>query len=50
MRAFLPAHPGCIYADSIDKENVFTLFNTHSTIHLDDTIIEQLYSVLLKGL
>jgi len=50
MRAFLPTHPACIYANSLDKEEIFTLFNTQSTIHLSDTTIEKLYAILLKGL
>ncbi|CAA6822771.1 MAG: Unknown protein [uncultured Sulfurovum sp.] len=50
MRAFLPTHPACIYAHSLDKEEIFKLFNTQSTIHLNDATIEQLYLILLKGL
>lgn len=50
MRAFLPTHPTCIYANTLNKEEIFTLFNTQSTIHLDDFTIEHLYLVLLKGL
>jgi hypothetical protein len=50
MRAFLPAHPACIYAQSLDKKEVFKLFNSQSTIHLNDETIESLYLVLLKGL
>ena len=49
MRAYLPTHPACIYADSLDKEEVFTLFNTQSTIHLNDVTIAKLYLILLKG-
>jgi recombinational DNA repair protein (RecF pathway) len=50
MRAFLPAHPTCIYAYPFNKEEIFTLFNTKSTIHLSDGSIEKLYLILLKGL
>ena len=50
MRAFLPTHPACIYAHSLNKEEIFTLFNTHSTIYLNDSTIEKLYIILLKGL
>lgn len=50
MRAFLPAHPNCIYAYSLNKQDIFTLFNTKSTIHLNDETIEKLYLILLKGL
>ena len=50
MRAFIPTHPHCIYASSLNKKDIFKLFNTASTIHLDDFVVEELYKVLLKGL
>ena len=50
MRAFLPTHTACIYAHSLNKVEIFTLFNTHSTIYLNDSTIEKLYIILLKGL
>ncbi len=50
MRAFLPAHPNCIYAFSLNKQEIFKLFNTQSTIHLNDQTVEKLYQILLKGL
>jgi recombinational DNA repair protein (RecF pathway) len=50
MRAFLPAHPKCIYSHPLNKKEVFILYNSHSTIHLDDNSIEILYNILQKGL
>jgi len=50
MRAFIPAHPHCIYSFSLNKRDIFKLFNTASTIHIDDNDIEKIYSILLKGL
>jgi recombinational DNA repair protein (RecF pathway) len=50
MRAFIPTHPHCIYSTPLDKRAIFQLFNTKSTIHIDDHIIEALYQILLKGL
>ncbi|CAA6826683.1 MAG: Unknown protein [uncultured Sulfurovum sp.] len=50
MRAFLPAHPTCIYAHRLNKNEIFTLYNTQSTIHLNDNIVEKLYLIVLKGL
>jgi len=50
MRAFLPAHPHCIYANPLKKQSIFILFNTKSTITLDDITILELYNILLKGL
>lgn len=49
MRAYLPAHPSCIYAHPLNKKSIFRLFNTHSTIHLEDTEVQELYNTLLKG-
>ncbi len=50
MRAFIPAHPQCIYAPAYSKDKIFELFNTHSTVFLEDYIINKLYNLLLKGL
>ncbi len=50
MRAFIPAHPHCVYGSILDKKEIFKLFNTASTIHLDDNTTEKIYKVLLKGL
>ena len=50
MRAYLPAHPYCIYAKPLDKQRVFELFSSKSTIYLDDIEVNELYTVLLKGL
>jgi hypothetical protein len=50
MRAFIPAHTHCIYSFNLEKKSIFKLFNTKSTIHIEDTTIEALYQILLKGL
>ena len=50
MRAFIPTHPHCIYADEYEKNQIFRLFDTQSTIHLDNNSVEKLYKTLLKGL
>jgi len=50
MRAYIPTHSNCIYANSYEKNLIFTLFDTKSTIHLNDNIVEELYIILLKGL
>jgi hypothetical protein len=49
MRAFLPAHPHCIYAAPLNKKSIFKLFNTKSTIHIENIDITSLYSIVLKG-
>jgi len=50
MRAFIPVHPLCIYSFSLKKRYIFKLFNTTSTIHMDDNDVEKVYTILLKGL
>ncbi|SFV51172.1 hypothetical protein MNB_SV-12-720 [hydrothermal vent metagenome] len=50
MRAYLLAHPSCIYAQPLDKKKIFELFNTKSTLYLEDIEVDELYMVLLKGL
>jgi recombinational DNA repair protein (RecF pathway) len=50
MRAYIPAHPTCIYAYLYDKNQIFKLFNSKSTIFLNDLEVDALYSTLLKGL
>ncbi len=49
MRAFLPAHPNCVYGQTFEKKDIFQLYNTHSTIHIEDSLIEKLYAILMKG-
>ena len=49
MRAFLPAHPHCIYANPHKKSSIFILFHTKSTIKMSDDEVNSLYHVLLKG-
>jgi len=50
MRAYIPAHPSCIYANAYEKNLIFTLFDTKSSIHINDNMVDELYKVLLKGL
>ena len=50
MRAFLTTHPHCIYTTPLEKKSIFTLFNTKSTINIDDKSILELFNIVLKGL
>jgi hypothetical protein len=50
MRAFIPAHPYCIHSSTLEKQEIFQLFNSTSTINLNDTTVDTLYQILLKGL
>ncbi|MCK4442406.1 MAG: recombination protein RecO, partial [Sulfurovaceae bacterium] len=50
MRAYLLAHPKCIYSYSYDKQQIFKLFNSKSTISIEDNVVNELFNTLLKGL
>ncbi|HHC11525.1 MAG TPA: recombination protein RecO [Campylobacterales bacterium] len=50
MRAYLLAHPKCIYGYSYDKQQIFELFDSKSTIHINDNVVDKLFNTLLKGL
>ncbi|MCK5855288.1 MAG: recombination protein RecO [Sulfurovaceae bacterium] len=50
MRAYIPAHSHCIYTNDYKKNHIFTLFDTKSTIHIENNIVDELYTILLKGL
>ena len=50
MRAFIPAHPKCIYSNALNKKEIFEFYNTHSTINLRDSDVNILYNIMLKGL
>lgn len=49
IRAFLPAHAECIYALPINIEAVKELFNTGSSLFLDDKEVDIIWHVLLEG-
>jgi len=50
MGTFKPAHPACIYASAIEKRKVAHFLDSGKTVYLDDAEVEQIYSVVLKGL
>jgi len=50
IRAFLPAHAECIHALPIKIEAIKELFETGSSLFLNDKEIELLWHVLLEGL
>ena len=49
IQGFLPAHPECAKSPAISKKDLMNLFESGSTILLDDATIEQLYLLALKG-
>jgi hypothetical protein len=50
MTAFHPAHPECIYASSMERTIIDLFFDSGKTLYMDDTTVEQIYNVVLKGL
>jgi len=50
MSAFKPAHPECIYSFALDKALFNDFIESGKTIYIDDSDIEQIYSVIMKGL
>ena len=50
IRAFLPAHAECIHALPIKIEAVKELFETGSSLFLNDKEIEMIWHILLEGL
>ncbi len=49
MQAFIPAHTECIYAPPLDKEKLFRFFESGRATHYEDSEIEYLYEVVMKG-
>ena len=50
IRAFTPIHLHCVPSAPLNREEVLKLLNSGSTIHLNDTTVNTLYQILLKGL
>lgn len=50
IRAFVPAHKACAFAPTFAQAQIAAMAQTHSTIHLDNATVEQLYRLILEGL
>jgi hypothetical protein len=50
MQAFKPAHPSCIYSPSLPTKKILDFFMSKNTVFLEDTEIEILFEVVMKGL
>lgn len=50
MRAFIPAHPECIYTPSLPKDKIMIFLKSKKTIHLEDFEVEYLFDIVMKGL
>ena len=49
-RAFLPSHKKCLFGEEFSKELISSLFNSKSTIYLDDNQVEIVWNILEEGL
>jgi len=49
MRAFIPAHPHCIYSASLKREKLNTLFDMGKSIYLEDSEVEYLHGIVMQG-
>ena len=49
MRAFRPTHANCIEGSKFGKKEIFQLYKSKSTIYIEDSVINELYKILLKG-
>ena len=50
VRAYLPAHPACAIGGRYPTPTIEKLFNTLSTIHMEDREVERLWLLLLQGM
>ena len=50
MATFKPVHPECIYTSAIPKEKIKHFFKNGKTTYLNDAEVDQVYTVVLKGL
>ncbi len=49
-RSFLCAHPSCLFGVAFARNKIQNLFETHSTIALDDSEIDLLWQIVQEGL
>lgn len=50
MATLKPAHPACIYASSLPRESLSFVLEEGKTLYLNDSEVEQIYGVVMKGL
>ncbi|HIE34589.1 MAG TPA: recombination protein RecO [Campylobacterales bacterium] len=48
-RGFLPAHSSCIRSKPVPRNGIEFLFEKESTLFLDDSHIDSLWNILMKG-
>ena len=49
-RSFLPAHQICVYGELLKKRKIEDLFESKSTLYLEDSEVAHLWRLLLEGL
>lgn len=49
MRAWIPAHPECLYSASLSKEKLIHFFETETTLYLEDEEVASLFEIVMKG-
>ena len=50
MQTYIPAHPYCIQDSGLDKSKLHYFFESGKTLYLDDSEVEYLYQVAMRGL
>ncbi len=48
-RSFLPAHQSCVFGQELSKQKIEQLFQTQSTLFLEDTDVTHLWRLLQEG-
>jgi len=49
IRGFLPAHEECVWSNTFERLHVKSLFETKSSMFIEDEDIERLWKILLEG-
>ncbi len=49
IRGFMPAHEKCVWTDTFNRLHVESLFETKSSMFMDDTDIDRLWKIMLEG-
>jgi len=49
MQSLIPAHPECIYSTSLPKDKLQYLFAKSSSVWLEDSEVDTLYSIISRG-
>ena len=48
-RSFLPAHQACVFGELLEKKKIETLFESKSTLYLEDDEVAHLWQLLQEG-